>query len=334
MVVGIGKTALATSFNPAPLFVQVSSYSTTVTTNGDPTDIFFPVTSTPNTSPQKFPIALLLPGSRVAPSQYSEFAWFVASYGFIVVVPEHIRSLPSIGFTGFLPEASQINDVLAFMVEENSNPASPIAGTVDLDKLALLGHSFGGAVGLSAIDNSCIAPLCEGQFQRPKQLQAGIFFGTSIAIGTRQHLPTRNQGIPTALIVGSKDGLVFPELTQADYDLIQNPPKALITVEGANHYGIANTNNPLGARPDPNSPMLSQEQSIETIARWSAIFLRAYVLDDAGALDYLHNTGDTLDENVTVISQKKTVPEARSGSSLLLSVLMFAVWHLHSKSRI
>lgn len=80
---------------------------------------------------------------------------------------------------GLLPEASQINHVLDFIVAENSNPNSPIADTVDTDNLVLLGHSFGGSVGLSAIDNSCIFPLCEGQFQRPKQLRAGAFFGSS-----------------------------------------------------------------------------------------------------------------------------------------------------------
>ncbi|MDJ0634244.1 MAG: hypothetical protein QNJ34_13730 [Xenococcaceae cyanobacterium MO_188.B29] len=331
-VVGVGETAEAANFNPAPLFPKVNHYNTTVTTNGDSTDIFFPVTSNYNLKQQKFPIALLLPGSRVDTSQYSEFAKIVASYGFTVVVPERIRSLPDFGFTGLLPEVSQVNDVLEFMLTENSNPDSPIAGTLDTDNLVLLGHSFGGAVGLSAIDNSCIFPLCERQFQRPEQLRAGAFFGTSTFIGSGEFLPINNQGIPIALVVGSQDGLVTPELTQADYNnSIQEPPKTLITVDGANHYGITNINNPPGARLDPNNPTLEQEQAIETIARWSALFLRAYAIDDSGAFDYINKTGDALDENVTVISQVKSVPEGKLGVSLFLTMLAFSILHLRSK---
>ncbi|WP_166481777.1 alpha/beta hydrolase [Scytonema sp. UIC 10036] len=301
---------LAVGFSPDPLFPLVDSYKTTMTNNGDSADIYFPVMTNSNINQHKSPIALFLPGSRVDTSQYSRFAGIVASYGFTVVVPERIRSLPAFGFTGLLPEASQINDVLAFMVAENSHQDSPIVGTIDTEKLVLVGHSFGGAVGLAAIDNSCIYPLCEGQFQRPKQLQAAAFFGTSTSVGAGRFIPIRNQGIPIALVVGSQDGLISPQVTQTDYDLIQEPPKALITVDGVNHYGITDNNNPLGARPDPNTPTLSQDKAIETIGRWSALFLRAYTLGDLGALDYVNNTGDRLDDNVTVKRQVKNLTGA------------------------
>ncbi|MDJ0647972.1 MAG: hypothetical protein QNJ60_04635 [Xenococcaceae cyanobacterium MO_188.B19] len=333
MVMGVKQTAEAANFNPEPLFVQVESYNTTVSTNedpnGDPTVIFFPIISKPHVNQPKFPLALLLPGSRVEAAQYSEFAQIVASYGFTVIVPERIRSLP-FGFTGLLPEASQITDVFEFMLRENSNPDSPIVGTLDTDNLVLLGHSFGGAVGLGAIDNSCTFPLCEGEFQRPSQLKAGAFFGSSSLIGTGQFFPIRNQGIPLALVRGSLDGLVTPGLTQVDYDSIQDPPKTLITVNGANHYGITNINNPFGARTDPNNPSLGQAEAIETIARWSALFLRAYALDDDGALNYVNRTGAILDENVTVISQVKTVPEVHSVWSLFLTIIIFSIRNWHS----
>ncbi|BAY11977.1 alpha/beta hydrolase family protein [Calothrix sp. NIES-2098] len=293
-------------FSPEPLFSLVRSYKTTIPSNGDLADIYFPVISSSNINQSKTPIALLLPGSRVEINQYSQFANIVARYGFTVVIPQHTRSLPDFGFTGLLPEASQINEVLDFIIAENSNPSSPIFDTLAIDNLVLLGHSFGGAVGLTAIDNSCIYPVCEGGFQRPKQLRAAAFFATTTFVGIGKFIPIRNQGIPIALILGTQDGSsVTPQKTQTDYDLIQEPPKALISVVGANHYGITNVNNPPGARPDPNIPTLPQEQSIETIARWSALYLRAYAIDDNGALDYINNTGDSLDENVTVIRQLK-----------------------------
>ena len=328
LMVGAGGSARAATFSPKPLFPQVNSYNTMVSASGDPADIFFPVAPNSDTSQQKFPIALLLPGSRVDTAQYSEFATIVASYGFTVVIPERTRSLPDFDFVGLLPEASQITEVLDFMTAENANPDSPIVDSLDTDRLVLLGHSFGGAVGLSAIDNACIFPLCEGEFERPQELKAGAFFGASTFIGGGRFLPTKNQGIPIALVRGSQDGLVTPDLTQVDYDLIQQPPKALITVDGANHYGINNSNNPAGARLDPLTPTLDQAEAIETIARWSALYLRAYALDDDGAFDYINNTGDDLDENVTVISQSTAVPEAHSAWSLFLTMLIFPIMRL------
>jgi dienelactone hydrolase len=301
-----GEAALANSFSPSPLFPTVNSYNTIVTTNGDSADIYFPTGS----SQQKYPIALFLPGSRVETSQYSQYASIVASYGFTVVVPRRIRTLPAFGFTGLLPEASQINDVLAFMVAENSNSNSPIAGTLDTENLVLLGHSFGGSVGLTAIDNSCIYPVCEGQFQLPPQLRAAAFFGTSINIGTGQFIPIKNHNIPIALLHGNIDGSIPLQSAQQSYNLIQEAPKTLITINGVNHYGITNVNNPAGARTDPNNPTLSQTESIETIARWSSLFLQAYALNNQGALEYVNNSGDALDANVTVDSQAKPVPES------------------------
>lgn len=331
-VLTTGNISAATSFSPQPLYSSVNSYNTTITTNGDYANIYFPVISDSNMNHQKIPIALLLPGSRVDTSQYSQFASIVARYGFTVVVPKHVRSIPNFGFTGLVPEASQINDVLDFMITENSNPNSPIANTLDVDNLVLLAHSFGGAVGLTAIDNSCIYPVCEGEFERPKQLQAAAFYAASTSVGIGEFIPIRNEGIPIALIRGTLDGSsVTPQATQKNYELIQAPPKALITVEGANHYGITNINNPAGARTDPNTPTLSQEKSIETIARWSALFLRAYALDDSGALDYINNAGDALDENVTVISEVQAVSEGNSVWGLLLTIFPFTAFHYYSK---
>lgn len=43
---------------------------------------------------------------------------------------------------------------------------------------------------------------------------------------------------------------------------------------------------------------------METIARWSALFLRATVLGESAAADYVFSTGDALDPNVTITFQR------------------------------
>ena len=178
------------------------------------------------------------------------------------------------------------------MVIEDTNPSSPIADIVDTDKLGLLGHSFGGAIGLGAIQE---------EDTQPPELMAGIFYGTSFRDPiTNEVLPLNNQDIPTGLIFGNRDGVIQPSSTEETYDEIINPPKVLITVDGANHYGITNEDNLIR---EPIRPTLEQDIAVETIARWSGLFLRAHLLDDSGAFNYVYNTGDALDPNVDVISE-------------------------------
>ena len=149
---------------------------------------------------------------------------------------------------------------------------------------------------------------------------AGIFYGTNFRdppqVGSFP--PVNNGGIPTALITGSQDGVALPAASETTYNQIQDPPKALILLEGANHYGITNLDN---LQRDPIRPTLDQAVATETLARWSAIFLRAHLLDDGEAFDYVYNTGDATDENVTVISQTQPVPEPAS----VFSIVVFGV---------
>jgi predicted dienelactone hydrolase len=325
MALRISLSAAATTSGAAPLYEKVDRYETTIATNNDPADIYFPIPSDIKTQTDTFPIALLLPGALVDKSYYSNFARIVASYGFVVVVPNHRRSVPALGVKRLLAETSQVNHVLNYMVKENSNPTSPIAGMLDTKKLVLLGHSHGGAVGMTAIENSCVSPFCEGNFTRPDALIGGAFYGTHRKdLKTGKFSATKNAGIPIALVEGSRDGVATQDEVQGTYELIQDRPKMLITVNGANHFSITDVNHPAGAKPDSSNPTLDQPVATETIARWSALFLRAYALHDASALDYLKNTDDSRDENVKVMSQAQPVSE----SLLILSVLIFSACNI------
>ncbi|WP_424103554.1 hypothetical protein [Moorena producens] len=159
-----------------------------------------------------------------------------------------------------MPEASQINSIFDFIITESENYNSQLAGIVDTEKLGLLGHSQGGAVGLTAIEGSCIFPLCLNDFSRPEALMAAAFYGTNrFDPFLMEFVPTANDGIPVALVQGSLDGVATPKEALATFELIQDFPKALITVAGANHFGITNVNNPPGARPDFSNPTLAQD---------------------------------------------------------------------------
>ncbi len=328
IVLGMAKTATAADMSGSnPLFEQVDSYTTTIAANNDVADIYYPKLTDLNANSDSFPVALLLQGANVDKSDYSNFANTVASYGFVVVVPNHPQSLPEFGFTGLLPDTSQIEAVQAQMVAENSNSASPITGIVDTQKLALLGHSAGGAVGLSAIADICLPVLCQGDYNRPDELVAGAFFGANLRNqNTQEFIPINNSGIPIALLQGTDDSIALPERAERTYEQIQTPPKALVEILGANHYGITNTNNPVGPIADGNAPTIPQDEAVETVGRWSGLFLRASVLDDKEAFNYVYFTGDAVDENVNVISQATPVPEPPAKLSVTVGLLAFGIW--------
>ncbi len=311
--VAVGASIPAVATPPEPRFDIVTRFETTIPTpngTGDPADVYYPVVLETDLDSDEvsLPLALLLPGALVDKADYSDFASTVASYGFVVVVPNRVRTLtnPATGeeFPGLFAEVQQVNEVLAYIESTQSDPDSPIAELVDPERFGLLGHSWGGAVGLAAIQNVCPPLLCTESFERPEALTAGIFYGTTFRDQTQEDiviLPIENQGIPTGLIAGDRDGVIVGELeaVMATYENIQEPPKALITVLGANHYGITNEDSDR----DPVRPMLDQAVAIEAIARWSALFLRAHLIEDSEALNYIYQSGDALDPNVEVESE-------------------------------
>lgn len=315
----ITATARAASFTGDPLFSNIRQYSTVI--DSDMTDIYYPVVSDPTIST---PIALLLQGALVDKADYSNYASLVASYGFTVVVPNNVRTLPGPGgvpFTGFFPEQGQVPSVLDFMTLENNNPNSPVAGLLDTDSLGLLGHSFGGGVGIASVQDNCFFGLCTDSYSFPEELKAGIFYGTGFNLSDAGFLgvpPIDNQA-PVGLIVGTRDGVVRPSSTVETYNNILNSPKLFVELEGANHYGITNEDNLLR---EAVRPTLEQDVATETIARWSAAFLSAYVLDDPEALEYINASGDEQDPNVTVTTAAKIPEPSYVPGFLVVSLLL------------
>jgi Chlorophyllase enzyme/PEP-CTERM motif len=318
----IALPGIAASFTPTPQFTSTSVYSTVNPINNDPTDIYFPNPANLQTGNYSFPVALFLQGALVDQSFYSEYAKQVASYGFIVVVPNHLRVLSPNLPPLLAPETAQIDAVLTQLATENTSPTSPIAGRIDSQNLGLLGHSFGAAVGLAAIGNLCPVGLCVGSFDRPDNIRAGAFFGANLRDQvTQEFLPIANDGIAVALLQGDLDGRALPFRAEATYDNIATPPKALFTLEGVNHFGITNVGAPAGEVPDPIAQTLPQDVSIETTARWSALFLRANLLNDAAAFEYVFNSGDRLDPNVSIA--EAAVPEPTTMLGVAASGILF-----------
>lgn len=287
-VAALAATSLVVTSTTAQA-VGVSSYETEIVT--DDTTVYYPTGLPAGT---KSPFVLLLQGAEVDRSQYSSYASQVAAQGFIVLVENHDNVVLGDNYAA----ETQVSNAANWAFWEQFRSGSPIKGKIDAGKMGLLGHSFGGVTGLFASSGLCVPPFCLGLYVRPAALKAAAFYGTNSSIGGVT-LPTLLNGVPVALINGSLDGNATLAETQTSYDLMIGAKRALVTLEGANHYGITNVNNPPPAAPDANAPTLDQATAVSEVALWSAMWLKAQ-LGDAAAQTFVYSTGDPGDPNVTV----------------------------------
>ncbi len=259
---------------------------------GDETDVYLPQSKA--IINYAFPVALFLQGFDVDKSCYSQFARQLASYGFLVLVPNHRPA----GRPFFAPELEQISKILTSFTVESKNSHS-LNENLDIQRIALLGHSAGGLTGLQALQN--ILPVQENKKDNllPK-LVGGVFYGSQLT-GVQMK---KKKEVPIALISGSLDGIVSPKLTKETYQNLQSIPKAFITIKGTNHYGITNTAQPPDGPKEEHLPLLEQHISTHKIAHLSAIFLRAYMLNDKASCKYFSCNDCQLDEATSLLISK------------------------------
>ncbi len=292
---------------------------------GDRADVYFPNVSA---AADAFPIVAVLQGAGVDKGFYSGFGTQLARFGFVVVIPNHFQVTPSLPFPILFPDQDEILDVLAQMIVEDNDPASLLFEIVDTDRVGLAGHSAGGAAGLFAINGSCFPPFCTPippffSFILPEAVRVGAFYGTNTCgVGGELNDPRcidfagfppnpsgmifgiDNVNIPVALVQGSNDGIGTPDEAQATIAVFTGPSK-LLPIDGANHYGITDVNNPPGAVPDFSPQIIPQEVSIEQIALATGGFLSKFLREGdpiPGEFPVSASTKLDVDSEVTVNS--------------------------------
>jgi dienelactone hydrolase len=248
----------------------------------DQADVYLPAVL-----PRPLPVALVLPGANVDKGHYAIFGALLARQGFVVVVPNHWRTFPPLPLLGrrmLLADQRQIPIALIALRQLNATAPLPLRGKIDAEHLVVVGHSMGGLAGLEALANRCRFPLCLGRFQRPRELRGGVFVGTDLrGHGGGPVAPIDTDGLPVALIRGSRDGASQRADVEATWRQLRTPHRELLTIEGANHYAITNSSQPVNPaglpplHPDPNAATANQRHTIEGIATWSGAFLREAV---------------------------------------------------------
>ena len=259
---------------------SVGSFTTNLV-SGDAADVYHPLPAR-----ESVPVIAFLQGGLTDKSLYAGYASELACAGYVVVVPNRFASL----FPGQPPQifTSQqvINDVLATMVLSNANAGSPLFGTVDTDSLGVAGHSFGGAAALFAIEGSCRPPFCFGLYERPPQLKAAVVFGVNTIGPGGAPIDVNTSAAPVAMIHGSVDGRATLARATATFAVLERS-KAFIKIDGLNHWGIIDVQNPAGNSPDPNVQTRPQGWGIAKTAKYSQLMFDAYLKGDNGALKKL-----------------------------------------------
>jgi hypothetical protein len=257
----------------------------------------------PTGSSVSLPILVLFQGGNVHSSFYSKYAARLASSGYVVYAGNRCDIFIVQYF--LYPAVSLGNKVLELAKTQNTDSSSTLFGRMDISKIGFLGHSLGGVVGLYAMNKICEFPFCSSDYAFLSEVKAGVFYGSGLGGSFSQskfYIGSNGKGIPTGYIQGSVDGANKPATGLASYtNAIAT--KAYFSVDGANHYGITDVNNPFGANIESSTGTLSQSTAISKIAESSLIFLDAYIKSDTTALNKIINSTSGI-TNVTVTGEQ------------------------------
>lgn len=99
-----------------------------------------------------YPLVVFSHGYAISPIVYSTLVEHYASQGYIVLAPEHNETFDQ-SLTGFwkalIDRPVDIHRTIDY-AELLTKPGAPLAGMIDMDNIAVVGHSYGGYTALAA----------------------------------------------------------------------------------------------------------------------------------------------------------------------------------------
>ena len=176
-----------------------------------------------------YPVVLFSHGYAGFPEQSADLVTHLASWGFVVIAPDHVeRSL-----SGLLGTAAQgvekredpevLSASLDAAIADATSEDSQLHELMDLDKVAVAGHSAGASA----------AYLTASSEDRVKAFIAySVGTGRPGEDGKAAERPVPD--VPGMVMLGTADGIIEPEQSVEVYDGMQ-PPKYLVEIEGAGH---------------------------------------------------------------------------------------------------
>jgi dienelactone hydrolase len=257
-----------------------------------------------------FPLVIWFPGMGTDPAYYRWLGQEVARAGYVFVTFSYVGQVPP-GLTGLTPGVdltaaapdtfgtrplstvlAPLLDVLADLGRPDGD--SPLAGLLDLDRVALGGHSAGGTVALESHDHRWF-PQVRAVLTYASHTMASTMFGWPA--GTALPLPG---DCPVLLVSGTQDGLVagsarFYGVDPADYDPIAATFTTLpdtegargsrtVAIKGANHFSITWPDDGGTPRAGDDLPATAPAEEIRRLICETFVhFLHLYVRRDEEA---------------------------------------------------
>jgi predicted dienelactone hydrolase len=175
-----------------------------------------------------YPVVLFSHGYAGFPEQSADLVTHLASWGFVVIAPDHVeRSLSGLLGTAAQGVAKREDpDVLSASLDAAITDAkaddSPLHDLMDLDEVAVAGHSAGASA----------AYLTASSDDRVK-----AFISYSVGNGRADEggaEPRPVPKVPGMVMVGTSDGIIDPAESRAVYEGME-PPKYLVEIDGAGH---------------------------------------------------------------------------------------------------
>jgi predicted dienelactone hydrolase len=177
------------------------------------------------------PLLLMAHGFGGLPEKFDAFAHTVAAAGFVVAAPafpltnDDAPGGHNAGLSDFVHQPADLSFLLTQLLQASGTARDSLAGAINADHVAVLGHSLGGTTAIGLTRKSCCADA---------RVRAVILVAAAVPLATGFGADTDVSDLPTLLIQGTKDPVVVYSTATAYYDQIE-APRFLVGLAGAGH---------------------------------------------------------------------------------------------------
>jgi dienelactone hydrolase len=223
------------------------------------------------------PVAIMLPGVAVTAERYTWLGSVLASHGIAVAVVDR---------KGDFASSTHTLATLVELAARTADPASLLAGKLDVSRLLLAGHSQGAVVqaGLTNVA-TCPGGFCKEGAATPDGIRGLLLMGFHMEGGGEAAYagPLPAIEAPWLVLGGENDGLTTPEESSKTFARITDRPSHAVTVLGMNHYQFTDYVDPKVdvALDGDKAPSIPNKEARARAAEYAVRFARRVLLGDA-----------------------------------------------------
>jgi len=205
-----------------------------------------------------FPVVLFSHGYAAYPTMYAYLLTHLASWGFVVVAPDHNERGLLAAVTNCVKPADDAAVLLAardLAVTKSNDPSSVLHGTIDPSKVATMGHSAGAAAAVKTAQDPSVATFIaldgggvggtSSPRTTPTTTAAGCIATATTTTTTGGDGTSTTSTIPAdqipdkpgMLITGGNDQVIPLARLQPFYDQMASP-KRIVVIGGAGHVSV------------------------------------------------------------------------------------------------